>query len=446
MLFCTQLRSFFMSSLFLFVLACSDKQEVVPPVNTVTVGDARQYFQDYLPSAAGRTSKQLPERTPQWEQARVISLTNGIPAVAVPLQYKTKGMGKGGLTQLLFFREQGQPKMQVMKIVADSLYYYRNKERVNLENLSGVLTMHDWQENFLYGVKYTNGKVAGTLSLPSSAGRIGPTCELVTITHFVKVCVGSECSTSVDYVEQYIDCSGGGGGGGLPLPEGPLGGGGGGGTSPSQPSQPLTFANLRPRGIVMPGLERDPIDLARYLACFGLITDDAKYEITVYVDEPATGLGLNKFGLDVGHTFVGMKKQYPGADTYVQQVFGFYPNAPTSDILAGTVPSEFSSNGNSDYTISVTYTVSASQFQNAMNAAGGMIGQGYNLATQNCTDVVFAITNAAGLSVPQSGTMLPWGGGYGHSPGQLGYDLRNGPQAGVVNDKGGLAPLSLGPC
>ncbi len=420
---CTRICAFYMSSLLLFCLACSERKEVAPASAPVTVAEAQAWFSQHHAGAPARSGKSLPERTPRWEEARLITLTGNVPAVSIPLQYRTGGPGRGGLARLLFFREQGRAQVRVMKLISDSLSYYRNRERIELNNFSGVLTMHDWQENFLYGVQYTDGAVTGTLSLPSRSGRRGLTCETVTITHYVKVCIGTECETSVDYVEEYIECKGGSGDG--PLPRGPIGGGGG-GSSPSQPREPFTFARLQPRLISIPGLEQGPIDLSRYLACFGTITDNAVYQITVYVDEPAPGFGLNKVGVDVGHTFVGLRKQYPGTDSYVQQVFGFYPNGSAADILSGTVPSEFSSNGSSGYTVSVTYTVGASQFRSALNAASALIGQPYNLATHNCTDAVFSITDAAGLPhctdavfsitdaaglpLPKSNTMLPWGG------------------------------------
>ncbi len=195
----------------------------------------------------------------------------------------------------------------------------------------------------------------------------------------------------------------------------------------------------------MPGQEGAPIDLKRYLDCFGTITDNATYEITVYVDEPYSGSGFGKLFVDVGHAYVGFKKQYPGTDSYVQQVFGFYPSEPGPEVLAGPVPSKVSSNGSAPYTVSMTYTVTAGQFQRAMDAAQGATGQNYNLVGNNCVNFVFGITNAAGLPVPQNGTMLPWGGGYGYTPGQLGNDLRNNSQN-QANTNAGSAPMSLGPC
>ena len=442
----TSLRSLWMGVLLLLLFSCREQGELNPsPATVISVTDARQWFDQESNAAAGRTTKKLPKRTPQWSRAKTITLTDGTPAVAIPLQYDERGVGTGSLVNLVVFRKHGQVKVQVMKMVSDPVYFFKNKEKIDLHNFTGLLTMHDWQEGFLYGASYKNGKAVGRVSLPGASGRIGPTCSLVTITHYVRVCVGADCETSIDYVEQYMDCSGGGGGGGEdPLPTGPIGGGGGGGTPPS-PGQPLPFTFLKPRAISMPGQEGAPIDLKRYLDCFGAITDNATYEITVYVDEPYSGSGFGKLFVDVGHAFVGFKKQYPGTDSYVQQVFGFYPNEPGPEVLAGPVPSKVSSNGSAPYTVSMTYTVTAGQFQRAMDAAQGATGQNYNLVGNNCVNFVFGITNAAGLPVPQNGTMLPWGGGYGYTPGQLGNDLRNNSQN-QANTNAGNAPMSLGPC
>ena len=421
------------------LLGCRHEEQTVQPVasgKVVTITDARQWFENRGPAAAGSVNGALPERTPVWEESQIIALSNGTSAVCVPLQYKSGGLGIGGLVRLLLYREQGTLQARIMKMVSDSAYFYANGEKIDLENFTGIMTFHDWQEKFLSGVSYQNGKVIRQLSVPRAAGRLGAGCQLVTITFYTRVCIDIYCETHEDGGLEYIECDGGGGG--SPLPEGPLGGGGG----TPRPGTPLPYTFLKPRLLfTMPGQGKDPIDLRRFLACFGVNTDDSNYQITIYVDEPSPGSGDTKNGLNVGHTFVGLKKTWADG-TSVEQVFGFYP----TEYSTGWVNSKFVNNGGSNYTVSATFPVSAGQFTQASNAAQYMNTEMYNIFDQNCTDAAFSIFDAAGIGLPKNQSSFPYGVDAGYSPGQLGLDLRNNASSYPVNTASGTAPDSHGPC
>jgi hypothetical protein len=191
----------------------------------------------------------------------------------------------------------------------------------------------------------------------------------------------------------------------------------------------------------MPGQDKGPIDLRKYLACFGINTDNSTYQITIYVDEPSPGSGDTKNGLNVGHTFVGLKKTWADGSS-TEQVFGFYP----TEYSTGWVNSKFVNNGGSNYTVSATFPVSAGQFTQASNAAQYMGSEMYNIFNQNCTDAAFSIFDAAGIGLPKTQSPFPYGVDTGHSPGQLGLDLRNNASNLPVNTNGGTAPGSHGPC
>jgi hypothetical protein len=423
----------------LLVLGCQREEPVSGSAQgIVSTAAAREWYDKHLASASGRENKQLPERTPLWDSAQAIMLDNGLPAVAVPLRYRQRSLGTGGLARLLLYEQQGRWQARIMKMVSDSAYFYANGETIDLENFTGILTLYDWQENFVGGVGFANGKTTGSLSKPNASARTGDGCQLVTITHYTRACVGDYCTTSIDYEESYIECSGGGGGGN-PLPTGPVVGGGGGSPGSGQPG-PFTF--LKPRiSYTIPGQDKQPIDLAKYLDCFGASLAGDSYQITVYVDEPIAGSGETKNGLNVGHTFVGFKKTSANGGS-IEQVFGFYPG----EYSTGWVKSKFASNGGSPYTVSVSFPVTGQQFLEASNAARYTISQMYNVQDQNCTDVVFYIFDAMGIGLPKNKSPFLFGVGGGHSPGQLGLDFRNQASAYSVNTTAGNAPASKGPC
>lgn len=423
------------------LVSCQKDEPTVHPIaqQSTTVAAAQAWFEGNLSSRSARTDQESPSPIPMWESAETLTLMNGKSAVAVPLQKQEKDPGIGTLTRLLLYQDQNAWQAQVMTLISDSTYFYANGETINMANFSGILTLRDWQENFLRGVSFQNGQVIGELSESNTlSGREGG-CQLVTVSFYTKVCVGESCTTTLDYEINYVECTGGGGGGGLPVPGGPIGGGGG---TPPPSGQPIPFAFLKPRiSYTIPGQEKEPIDLTKYLDCFGTNTTDASYQLTVYVDEPIAGSGATKFGFDVGHAFVGLKKTWADGTT-TEQVFGFYP----AEYSTGWVGSKFSDNGSSPYSVSVTFPVTAQQFTDASNAARYMTSEMYNVVSQNCTDVVFYVFDATGIALPKNQSNFPFGGGSGHSPGQLGLDFRNQTSLYPVNTVAGNAPGSKGPC
>lgn len=425
----------------MILIGCQKEDRTIDPTfrQSVTVAAAQEWFEDNLSPKAGRLRNNLPGRTPLWESAEMTTLTNGRPAIAVPLRDTQPGPGNGLLTRLLLYEEQNGWQAKVMKVAGDSAYFHGNRGSVNMGNFSGLLTLHDWQDNFLSGFTFQDGRITGNLSMSGTSARIG--CQLITVTFYTKVCMGGSCTTSIDYEVDYVVCGGeegGGGGGGNPLPKGPVGGGGG---MPT-PGQPLTFASLKPKAnFTIPGQEKNPIDVARYLDCFGIDAGDASYQITVYVDEPVAGSGDTKFGLNVGHAFVGLKKTLADG-SFTEQVFGFYP----TQYSTGWVGSKFSDNGGSPYTVSVSFPVTAQQFSDASNATRYMTGEMYSVVNHNCTDAVFYIFDAMGVSLPKNRSPFLFGVGSGHSPGRLGLDFRGKASQYPVNLIPGNAPGSKGPC
>jgi|GEM_PF-1075655 len=199
--------------------------------------------------------------------------------------------------------------------------------------------------------------------------------------------------------------------------------GGGGGTLPPPPINiTLTFK--------------------KYLACFNLSSTTSTFRITIYVQEPAPGTGngtAGPFSPNGGHAFIGLEQGN------IRQQIGFYPDQGSSQIAVGLgfeVPSELHNNGQTAVTVSKTYTVTQSQFQNAVNYINSYnpSTNQYSLYNYNCTNFVYDVANAAGQSLPHISSASPANA----SPGQLGYDLRNHETG--INTTQRWAPASKGPC
>jgi hypothetical protein len=142
------------------LLSCKREESALKPASEkrpVSVEEAQHWFARQITAAEGRRNGTLPERKPRWEAAERITLSNGVPALALPLEYKSGGLGTGGLTRLLFFVKQGQLQSQIMKLVSDSVYFYRNKQQIKLENLfeqlmKAGLVEYDEKKRYQLGV------------------------------------------------------------------------------------------------------------------------------------------------------------------------------------------------------------------------------------------------------------------------------------------------------
>ena len=257
-------------------------------------------------------------------------------------------------------------------------------------------------------------------------------CTETTTTYYYTICIeikgGKHCETRRSFAEISYKCitvGGGGSGGGVsasPFGPGVIGGGG---------------APVPSRANNIPGQEKPGIDVNAYTDCFGLGNPAASYQLTLYVAEPNAGTGATKFGSDVGHAFIGFKATTNGST--VEQIMGYYP----TESAFGWVGSKMADNGGSPYTVSVAFSVSSGKFVDAINAARYLQGTLYNISQNNCTDAAFYIFDAVGIPLPKTISTFPYGADRGHSPGQLGLDLR---KAGSPNTKPGKAPLSKGPC
>jgi hypothetical protein len=447
---------FLLTMLVFFLFSCKQEQEVRPVMESLplSIEETQLWFNQELASQTtinfkARVAKNI-KREPLWKLAQTIYLTNGVFVISVPLQYeKGHGLGKGGLTRLLFFRDgKGHLQAQILKAISDVTYLNANKSQINKQDFSGILMLHDWQENFLNGVRYSNGKIVGEVSPAESnkGGRTSGGCQEVRIEYYVEVCGGGSCSGQrFDYAETYYVCSGGSGNsGGVSSGNagGALGGGGGSGSSSyyagsggesdrADGEGRATVVRDPSQRIIFPGINNPSIDLKSFLNCFGTTqSNDFTYSLTIYVEEPIPGSDAStSLTGNVGHTCIGLTKtDKNNPSSSITQIIGFYPVDGKKSLSLSPVDSKMHNNGDSHpdrrtgYTISSTYDVGPAAFQSAIQAADEFSTKPYDLNDNNCTDYVFNIMNRAGVSVPQTkGDILV---STGHNPGQLGYDLR----------------------
>jgi hypothetical protein len=330
--------------------------------------------------------------------------------------------------------------------------------------------MEDWQENFINGVRYDNGKIVGELSMAelNKEARISSICEEVRVEYYVDVCVGTYCSgMRFDYADVYYVCSGGGGNSGS-ISSGDVGGaleGGGngsdnnysdGGNDSGEGEGRATVVRAESDRIIIPGINDPFIDLRSFLDCFGTIqTNDFTYSLTIYIEEPVPGSGLSSsITGNVGHTCIGLTKtDKSNPASSITQIIGFYPVDGKKSLSLSPVESQMHNNGDGDpdrrtsFTISSTYEIGPDAFGAAVQAAEELSAQPYDLDDNNCTDYVLNIMSRAGVNVPQNkGEIMV---STGHNPGQLGHDLRilkqTDPNA-YISLAGGLTPVGKGRC
>jgi len=149
------------------------------------------------------------------------------------------------------------------------------------------------------------------------------------------------------------------------------------------------------------------------------------YTITVYVDQPGTGGDDDTWeyngGVDVGHTFVGLKKTNDDG-TITEAIVGFYPNGGVDPVNSKSTNGMLIDDEGHNSEVSEEFTVTESQFNDALNYINTNGSNTYNLDTYNCTDFGIGVAGAAGQTLPD--TRGTWLGGGGSNPGNLGQDIR----------------------
>ena len=125
--------------------------------------------------------------------------------------------------------------------------------------------------------------------------------------------------------------------------------------------------------------------------------------------------------MSVGHTFLIFSES--GFNGTITRNIGFYPKNgvnPLQPISQG----QLNNDANTDYNISLTITLTNSQFFQMMEflSHGNDPGYNYDLNSNNCTNFALNTLGAAGVALPA--TRGTWLNGEGFNPGDLGEDIR----------------------
>ena len=248
------------------LLSCS-KKEVEPlapetpqtegiqqPKSNATIQEARRWFEEEFVSdnnTARKGGKKALKKEPQWDRA-TITKRQGKDYVYVPLHFEIgHRAARGERRRLMVFEDdKGKKHAQVLYLIAHQDYLSKNKGKIRTDDFTGLALVYNWQDEYLYGVKYDKGLVTGEVSKDLENDELNSenkiknrplsTCTSVTIVHYSQACIGQVCYDPQEiYSESYTVCTGGGGsgtgnpsnggnpGGGGISPNGPLGGGGG---------------------------------------------------------------------------------------------------------------------------------------------------------------------------------------------------------------------------
>jgi len=391
-----------------------------------------------------------------WEKAQSVNNTKGnYWLVYLDGQPKFKNV-KQGYRKLAFIRDStGKIQSRILEIIPDAIYLQR-KQKATVADFTGRVFIYDQNYKLISGDVYGNGKLMGKIK-PKLTSSTTTQTSTTQSSRFQtdEVAIQQDCqwndSSYIDgdgvfTVYSELDCTttiyddgGGGGGGGYTGSTGDAGGGGGGtGSSSSPASEP---SNL-------PDENKDAVNPKALMKCFGNITDpNAKMTVTVYVEEPWPGTSFDIGPNSVGHVAIGLTKS--SGSTSITQTVGFYPNATGYAKL--NAPSKIVDNGGDlNYNVSISYTVTASQFSQITNYVANPPAT-YDLNTFNCTNFVSSACQAGGIAIPDAMGVVGLNGATmsldkAMTPAHLGGSIEDMKGQSNVNTTGGYTPNSSGPC
>jgi len=391
-----------------------------------------------------------------WEKAQSVNNTKGNYWLVYLNGQPTFKNVKQGYRKLAFIRDStGKIQSRILEIIPDAIYLQR-KQKATVADFTGRVFIYDQNYKLISGDVYGNGKLMGKIKpKPTSSTTAQTSTTQSSKFQTDEVSIQQDCqwndSSYIDgdgvfTVYSELDCTttiyddgGGGGGGGYTGSTGDAGGGGGGtGSSSSPASEP---SNL-------PDENKDAVNPKALMKCFGNITDpNAKMTVTVYVEEPWPGTSFDIGPNSVGHVAIGLTKS--SGSTSITQTVGFYPNATGYAKL--NAPSKIVDNGGDlNYNVSISYTVTASQFSQITNYVANPPAT-YDLNTFNCTNFVSSACQAGGITIPDAMGVVGLNGATmsldkAMTPAHLGGSIEDMKGQSNVNTTGGYTPNSSGPC
>jgi hypothetical protein len=220
-------------------------------------------------------------------------------------------------------------------------------------------------------------------------------------------------------------------------------GGGGGGPTNTQP--PVLVDVEHPES-------KEAIDPKKYTDCFSSIPNDgASFQITIASDIPVDSDPSTFFSWQdgsPGHVFVELYK-LGGNGGSVTQSIGFYPNSAWKLVATDNTASKVVDDGSHEYNARYTISVTASQFQAALNTVQTLSTKQYNINTFNCVDWALGVFNSAGANVTIPKYVVPGGSSAINTPqgvyNKISELAINGNSGASTNGKA-YGPNSKGPC
>ncbi len=250
-------------------------------------------------------SRRFLSKKNRWPKAFIKQLSIG-KAVIVPLKFSKElymyrdnrrvHLPISDLSWMLFYRDSlHKIHAEVITYLPDDSYFRNTAKH---KKFSGIVTVSDWQGNFLRGFKYDSNGIRKVISQHETKARKRTSNKLKEPSELINctatdwyTCVSFDGGTTYDchydYTEYECTQAGGGGGntGGLPtggdygdLPPNPIGGGGGG--SPSDMPTLEYTESLNIINNLSNGATKDPIEfylIAKYKS--DNILDLAQFEI-----------------------------------------------------------------------------------------------------------------------------------------------------------------------
>jgi hypothetical protein len=444
-----------------FPSACKKEEMVAEKAEQNLIASARSYFNTQVLGDQARLRvvndnyesrynprKQL-SKIPLWEKAEVVSTRAG-KAVVVPVQYKSpfiirsnfsngKNYNINDLTKLIIYKDAA------LVFHAEQATYFpdQNYNAESADGFQGLVSVEDWYGKPLKKYRYENGKnvkrlaesqvdqssgfYIGDKSLMQNSPEVISRINSVTVCYYTEGYNQSADGSNGYYWSEFLGCStyyfddgkgydGDSFGGGS---YGEIGGGGGG----FSPANTITI----PTGDNVIG------SISDYLKCFDNVPgNDHTYKVTLCVAQPYPGTrenwgfsgsgAVNGSGaVFVGHTFLILTETTPNK-TITRNV-GFYPKSNVSP-FSPSAQGHLNNDANSDYNISLTITMTNSQFAQILQyiQLGNNSGFMYNLNSNNCSTFALNALKAGGINLPR--TEGSWLNGSGLNPGDLGEDIR----------------------
>ncbi|MBL4675678.1 MAG: hypothetical protein JKY70_05665 [Mucilaginibacter sp.] len=346
-----------------------------------------------------------------------------------------------GYRKLLIEKNQNDTLSgHILEIIPDGLYL-QTHGIIQRKDFSGRVFFYDLHYRLKKGLVYENGTLTGEIKPSSNKTQLQREVTVMKVApipgidgwhdhNYIngegEVVIYSERISSPATINDNFGSSGGFTSGG----DFTGSGGGGGGAAGTAPP----VSNL-------PGENNNKIDPKSYMKCFQSLPDaGSKMTITVYVQEPAPGLPFNIGSNSVGHTAIGLTKTYNGQS--ITQVIGFYPDATGKEKMHA--PSKILDNSGLSYTVSISYTVIASEFSKIINFLSDP-PKIYDLTQYNCTSFVNEACLKGGIKLPDPTGNMGLGTS-GMMPSALGLSIRQVGSTGNANVNGGTVPLNHGPC